>query len=41
MTARTAVAFPIDGVPTGVRVEAGSDLRLTIEGVEWLTPLPK
>lgn len=38
MTADTAVAFPIDGVPTGVRVEAGSDLKLTIEAAEWLTP---
>lgn len=38
MTTETAVAFPIDGVPTAIRVEAGSDLKLVIVAAEWLTP---
>lgn len=41
MPAETNVAFPIDGVPTAIWVEAGSDLKLTIEAAEWLTPQPR
>jgi hypothetical protein len=41
MTAETAVAFPIGGTPTAIRVEAGSDLKLTIEAAEWLTPVAR